>query len=394
MHTRGFDSNQGTIKAPKQLKGRYCLQPFTNVDIHSNNGVRCCSESWMPSWIGDFSRSSVEEIWNSPKIQEIRKSVLEGTYQYCDWHQCPFYCNDRYYLYSREDLENPQSLPVIQRNRLTKYGPWIQYILEGKTELEIMPANYNLAYDETCNLQCPSCRKTARIYTQGPEYQSRLAIQQKLLQEVEEKGFDNIGRFNLTGSGEPFSSKIFREFLFNFDGGKHPKLDINIQSNGVLFTPEVWRKMEKIHDNINEVIISLDASCGETYQKIRVNGDFEVLLKNIEFLAGLRQGNKIRRLMLAFVVQQKNYREMVPALEIGRKYQVDLFIFNLLNDWMSWSKEEYEQNAVWKVYHPEYFDFIEILQNPIFDDPMIDLGNLTEYRLRAKEKSMAKEAQR
>lgn len=392
MYTRGFGSNKGTIKAPKHLKGRYCLQPFTNVDIHSNNGVRCCSESWMPSWIGDFSQNSIAEIWNSRTIQQIRQSVFDGTYQYCDWHQCPFYCNDQYYLYSRKDLEDPESLPALHRNRLTKYAPWIQYILEGKTRLDIMPANYNLAYDESCNLKCPSCRSTTRIYTHGPEYESRLAIQQKLLQEVEAKGFDNIGRFNLTGSGEPFSSKIFRDFLFHFDGQKHPKLDINIQSNGILFTPEVWRNMKKIHPNINEVIISLDASCPETYEKIRVNGNFEVLLQNIAFLAGLRSENKIKRLMLAYVVQQKNFREMSAAIQIGQKYQVDLFIFNLLNDWMSWSTAEYEKNAVWKEYHPEYSDFIEILADPIFDDPVIDLGNMTEYRNIAKQKRMEKEA--
>ena len=31
MHTRGFESNKGTIKGPKDMQGKYCLQPFTNV---------------------------------------------------------------------------------------------------------------------------------------------------------------------------------------------------------------------------------------------------------------------------------------------------------------------------------------------------------------------------
>ena len=39
MYTRDLKSNDGTIKSPKDLKGKYCLQPFTNIDIHSNNGV-------------------------------------------------------------------------------------------------------------------------------------------------------------------------------------------------------------------------------------------------------------------------------------------------------------------------------------------------------------------
>jgi len=383
MHTRGFESNKGTIKGPKKMQGRYCLQPFTNIDIHSNHGVRCCSESWVPSWIGDFSTHNLKQIWNAPAIQAIRQSILDGSYSFCDWHQCPFYCNDSYYLYSREELENPQGLGGVDAYRLAKYAPWIRYILQEKTELDILPANYNLAYDETCNLACPSCRKKRVAFRKGAEYTLRLGIHNKLLKEVKENGFEHIGRFNLTGSGEPFVSRIFTDFLYNFDGGKYPRLDINIQSNGVLFTPAAWARMKKIHVNINEVIISLDACCAETYKKIRVNGSYKKLLVNIEFLAALRAQGKIRRFMLAFVVQQKNYREMPRAVKMAKYYGADLFIFNLLNDWKSWSPRDYEANAVWKSFHPEFEEFLGVLRDPVFNDPIVDLGNMIEYRNRA-----------
>ncbi|MBN1799521.1 MAG: radical SAM protein [Spirochaetales bacterium] len=380
MHTRGFESNKGTIKGPKNMNGKYCLQPFTNIDIHSNHGARCCSESWMPSWVGDFSEQTLKQIWNAQPIRDIRQSVLDGSYSFCDWHQCPFYCNDSYYLYTEDDLLHPERLSPVHAYRLSKYAPWIRYILERKTEVDIMPANYNLAYDETCNLACPSCRNQRVMYTKGPEYTLRLSIHNKLLKEVKENGFENIGRFNVTGSGEPFVSKIFSDFLYNFDGKRFPRLDINIQSNGVLFTPQAWEKMKKIHSNINEVIVSLDAACAETYDKIRVNGSFKKLLSNIEFLAALRKQGKIRRFMLAYVVQEKNFREMTEAIRIGKHFGVDLFIFNLLNDWKSWQPTEYETNAVWKVFHPEFKEFLEILRDPLFSDPIVDLGNMTEYR--------------
>lgn len=383
IKVRGFESNKGTIKTQKDMKGKYCLQPFTNVDIHSNCGVRCCSESWMPDWIGDLTDKTLNEIWNSETTQKIRESILDGSYQFCDWHQCPFYSNDEYYLFTKEELENPELLSGVRKDRVEKHMPWIRYILEGKTRVDIPPANYNLAYDETCNLKCPSCRDHSRVYVQGEEYEKRLAIHNKVINELKEEGMNSIGRLNMTGSGEPFISKIFSDFLFTFDGSEYPNLDINIQSNGVLFTPEVWDKMEKIHGNLNEVIISLDAACAQTYNQIRVNGNYERLLSNIEFLSKLRKEKKINRLMLAFVVQKKNYKEMVDAIKIGKKFGVDLFIFNLLNDWKSWSSEEYEKNAIWKKYHPEYKEFLKVLQDPIFDDPMIDLGNMMDYRKEA-----------
>lgn len=380
MKIRDFSSNEGTIKSPKNLKGKYCIQPFMNIDLHSNNGVRCCSESWMPAWIGDYSKNSIKEIWNMDMIKKIRQSIFDGTYEFCDWHQCPFYSNDEYYLYTKEELQDPSTLPEGHRTDLAKYKLWIQYILDEKIEVDIMPANYNLAYDETCNLKCPSCRDKMKIYKKGSEYEKRLIIHNKLIKEISESGLENIGKINMTGSGEPFISKIFSDFLFSFDGATLPKLDINIQSNGVLFDEEAWNKMHKIHNNINEVIISLDAAKSETYKKIRVNGDFDKLLKNIEFLSGLRKQNKIKKLMLAYVVQEKNFSEMVEALKIGKKYNIDMFIFNLLNDWYSWNKEEYEKNAIWKSFHPKYNEFLQVLTSPLFDDKIVDLGNMWQYR--------------
>ncbi len=387
MEERGFDSNKGSIKASKKMKGKYCLQPFANVDIHSNHGVRCCSESWMPTWIGDMSKNSIEELWNMETIQDIRRTILDGSYSYCDYHQCPFYSNDEHYLYTQEELENPEGIEnPVRKKHLIKNMPWAQYILDGKTKVDKMPANYNMAYDETCNLACPSCRSDLRLYTQGEEFDNRMAIQEKLLSEVVKDGMNDGGRFNVSGSGEAFISKVFTDFLYNFDGSLLPKMDVNIQSNGVLFTETAWNKMEKIHDNINEVLISLDAAQSDTYKTIRVNGNFDKLIQNLEFLAKRRAEGKINRLMLAYVVQKSNVTEMIDAIKIAKRLNVDFFVFNLLNDWGSWTKEEYEANAIWKEYHPQFDEFLQILRDPIFLDPLLDLGNMLQYRNLALEK--------
>jgi hypothetical protein len=51
---------------------------------------------------------------------------------------------------------------------------------------------------------------------------------------------------NVTGSGDPFGSKIFRDLLFGIDGSKYPNVKINLQTNGVMFTPKYWKNMKKI----------------------------------------------------------------------------------------------------------------------------------------------------
>lgn len=372
-------TDEGTLKKPKSMQGKICLQPFTNVDVHSNGGVRCCSESWMRTWIGNLKESPLGEIWNGETIRKIRASILDGTYRYCDWHQCPFYSNDEHYLFTRDELRDPSTLDPVRRNRVMKHQHWLKPIFDNETEVPVHPANYNFAYDESCNLACPSCRTKTIGFVRGPEYQQRKQIQDEVLTFIESAGFNNVGRINISGSGEPFSSKVFREFLYDFDGQSRKNLDINIQSNGVLFDQNAWQKMHKLHGNINEVLISIDACTEATYDRVRVNGDFPKLMANLEFLSSLYKDGKIRRLMLAFVVQHQNYREMRGAIEIGKRLGVERIVFNLLNDWETWTREQYEHNAIWKSFHPEFPEFIATLKDPLFADPIVDLGNMQQY---------------
>jgi MoaA/NifB/PqqE/SkfB family radical SAM enzyme len=127
------------------------------------------------------------------------------------------------------------------------------------------------------------------------------------------------------------------------------------------------------------VLISIDACTEATYDKVRVNGDFPKLMANLEFLSSLYKAGKIRRLMLAFVVQQLNYREMRGAIELGKTLGVERIVFNLLNDWETWTKDQYEKNAVWKSFQPEFPAFIDTLKHPVFADPIVDLGNMQQY---------------
>jgi MoaA/NifB/PqqE/SkfB family radical SAM enzyme len=154
-------------------------------------------------------------------------------------------------------------------------------------------------------------------------------------------------------------------------------------TNGLLLTPEVWEKMSKIHSNIENIFISIDAATSQTYEKVRVNGKYETLLKNVEFLGQKRRESKLEYLTFAFIVQKNNYKEMADIIEVARRYNVDRVVYSLLDDWESWQKEDYLKNAVCNPEHPEYPQFLEILKNPVFDDPIVNLGNITCHRVKA-----------
>jgi MoaA/NifB/PqqE/SkfB family radical SAM enzyme len=184
----------------------------------------------------------------------------------------------------------------------------------------------------------------------------------------------------VTGSGDPFGSKLFRELLFNIDGEKFPRVFFNLQTNGVMFTPRYWDKMKRIQKNINTVMVSYDAGTPETYQITRRGGNWDRLQENMKFLSSLRQKGLINELRIDCVVQKANYKELDKLVKIGLDLKVDKVFFSLLVDWGTWIPEIYKQNCVWKKAHPEFEEFTKALQNPIFNDPIVDFGNLTEYR--------------
>lgn len=379
------------MKDVKNLKGLYCLNPFTNMEISSFHTVSCCCSGWMPEFnAGDIECLSLNEIWNSDSMQKVRQSILDGTYNFCDKEACPYLTSENFKLYTENELKtlidskNDSSIKLDDSLLMIKdLSPWINNILEGKVVLENLPATFNLCYDETCNLKCPSCRPINAIYAKGEEYERRLKIHKKLFTELEHNGFENIRHLIVTGAGDPFASLIYSNLLFTFDGRKYPLLKFNIMTNALLLTPEVWNKMNKIHSNIESIYISVDAVNSKTYKDIRVNGNFEILSKNLEFLGKMRKENTIKYLIFAFVVQKKNYKEMADFVAMAKKYNVDQIIFNALADWKSWEHDEFCKNAVCNPNHSEYHEFLEILKNPIFEDPIVNLGNITNHRIKA-----------
>ena len=58
----------------------------------------------------------------------------------------------------------------------------------------------------------------------------------------------------------------------------------------------------------------------------------------------------------------------------------------MVSDWGTWSPEVYNQKCIWKEDHPEHEQFLELLRDPIFDDPKVVLGNLTSMREKALSK--------
>src|SRR3989304_7631169 len=74
----------------KQL---FCSKPFKWFEVFRWNQtaeVYLCCAGWLDTSIGRLQYQTIEEIWNGEKAQEIRRSILDGSFKYCNRSLCPY----------------------------------------------------------------------------------------------------------------------------------------------------------------------------------------------------------------------------------------------------------------------------------------------------------------
>lgn len=343
----------------------YCKIPFKKVVIAPDGSVFSCCGSWLHKPIGNiFKKKDFKKIWNSKTAQIIRASMINQTYEFCNHEFCPFLLKDKF-------------KPVKKKSSTSN-----STINTQKTILNHGPRLMILSYDPTCNLSCKSCRSHI-IALSKRKIKFLLKFQANLLKT---SLFSSIRELTLTGRGDPFASKVCLTLLQNINEQRFPLLKINLMTNGILFTPKNWEKISSAHYAVNIVKISIDAVSKETYSKVRRGGNFDILLKNLEFISRLKQKKEFK-LHSCFLMQKDNYKEMPMFVHLMKKFNFDRVAFLKINNWGIYTEEEFKLVAIHRKGHPEREHFLEVLKSPILKDPIVTIhmsdqniqGSFTEY---------------
>jgi len=366
-------SSEGEGSAPgnglkQRFHGLVCSKPFTWFEVSRGNEegeVFVCCPSWLNRPIGNLTRQSVAEVWNSKPAQEIRHSILDGSFRYCDARRCPFL----------QTVSGP-----VQRIEDVTDSFLAQIIREGITVVPYGPQEINCSYDRSCNLSCPSCRTELIMEHQNKD--RILGIQRK----ITESALQDARLLYITGSGDPFGSPYFRRWLQAMKRSDMPKLEvIHLHTNGLLWSRRMWESIpEEIRALIKSTDISIDAATPETYAVNRRGGIFQRLLENLEFIASLRCSGPLEWLGINMTVQRNNYREMKDFIEIGRRFGCDAVAFHQISNWGTFTDAEFIDCAIHQPSHPEHAEFQKILADPAFDDPIVYVSNLTDIRAKAR----------
>lgn len=349
------------ISIYEQLEKKFCKVPFEFADLSyppENHVWPCC---WVKKPLGqlDDKNSSLEKVWNSEAAIEVRKSILDGSFKYCSIDDCPHIHSNQ--LPDKNKVNDPYFKNIIDNNITTLPGG---------------PRILHFNNDQSCNLSCPSCRKEKSLVVNGEQFEKRKRIwDHSITPEV----LSSTETIRLTGAGDPFASKIYRDFLLNLDGNKYPQLKIDLFTNGVLFDEKMWNSIHRIQKNIHDVRVSLDSMTKPTYDVVRRGGDFAKVIENVKFLSQQKTEGFFNDLVICFVVQTLNYKEMVLFVKFALELKNVKVHFQRIINWGTFSDVEFLKHAIYLEEHFEYQNFIDILKDPIFKNPMVDMGNIAKH---------------
>lgn len=355
------------------LQGRICPIPFLELDVLERSSHLCCA-SWLPTSVGDLHKDDWQEVWNSDSAQDIRHSVLDGSYRHCNKMTCPVIQGrallplDTLIHQTRLNLEGPYAYLGVKDQPIALSPGWLN------ARRADPPAIINLAYDRSCNLACPSCR-SEKYMADGLERERIDAMQERNIEPL----LRHAQLAMITGSGDPFASKTFRKLLGWIGPDTTPQLKVKLMTNGLLFTPRNWQQLSKLQEQVSEIKVSIDGVSAGTHEALRTGSQWTVMMENLRFIGELAASRPGLSFSLAFIVQRDNFHEMGAAVDLALSVGATSLHFARLTNWGTYSDQDYEARAITLAQHPRHDEFLRALKDPRMRHPIVSLGDLSEF---------------
>lgn len=176
----------------------------------------------------------------------------------------------------------------------------------------IYPQEVVVELTNHCNLSCVMCPQPSMKRAKGFMDE---ALFQKIIDEI--RGRSEL--VYLYGTGESLLHKALIPYTrYACDSG----LTTCLSTNGIPLTGEIAENL--LDTRLDYLIIALDGGVRETYESIRVGGDFDRLLGNIKRLLRLRKEKRSRvKIVLQMIYMPGNAHETTLFRELFTREELD-----------------------------------------------------------------------
>ena len=210
-----------------------------------------------------------------------------------------------------------------------------------------------LAIDDSCNLRCPSCRKGLIFHKEGSAYTLGIKLADKINDWL--YNYKQPIQVHIGSDGDPFASHVYRHFMEQTP--ERDNIKYSILTNGLMFK-EFHTKVPYVINNLQELGVSIDGASKETYEKLRLGGNWDKIRENLDCIAELKEKHNFR-FTLFFVVQKDNYHEMEEITLLGKQYNADRVWLSRIQNWNTF--ENFEEHNIFNTAHPLNPDYLKQL---------------------------------
>lgn len=323
---------------------RICRRGIGFMQVFNAQGdVRGCS--WMKEcYLGNIIENDIPAIMHGEKAQEVRQTLLDGTYANCRMDNCPYLANGT-----------------------------IESQLVDIDEIPDYPEMLFLAYEGVCNYKCTCC--TSHQHMEDTKVHDYSLAYDKLEEHLRAV-LPYVKHIDAHGRGELFASRRILKLLSEWKPlAPINEITVGLETNGSLFDEKHWKQIENLgqyHLTVAVTVMSFDEM---VYQHLSGTSlPVRQIEDNLRFIKSLREKGVINFLELATVLQEANFREMP---EFARRC-IEEFGADRVRIRPIFPGGEYDWNIQWFMdvrnpMHPYYEQYRKVMEHPIFRHPKVIL---------------------
>ena len=183
------------------------------------------------------------------------------------------------------------------------------------------PAHAEIDLTDRCNVACYFCNQM------DVRTKEQLSIQhlKVLVDELADGGLKSV---RLSGGGDPLFHSDIIEFLDHLD--LRGVVVDNLTTNGARLGPDIAERL--VAHRAREVIFSVNAADAEDYHRMMQVplATFDRVLANVRHLVERRGAGRHPGIVVQFLLDQRNYRELPRMYALGRELGADRIAIGLV----------------------------------------------------------------
>jgi MoaA/NifB/PqqE/SkfB family radical SAM enzyme len=259
--------NNSRLNTDKSL---VCHAPVVNMNFEQNGNVRaCCYNS--KQILGTWPQHNIKEMWQGKQAEALRGHIRENNLG----GGCKE-CGNMLVSGNFQGVRARYYDEFAKGNLSDKIEKWVKNITGATNYPKVM----EFELSNQCNLECVMCNG----YFSSSIRKNREHLP-PIASVYNDNFVDELDEFipHLTDAkflgGEPFMIDIYLKIWERILKIK-PSIRMHITTNATFLNQRIKDLLEGLHAGI---ILSIDSVNPETYRKIRINGNFEKVMENLEY---------------------------------------------------------------------------------------------------------------